>query len=258
MEHFIFGIILEDIHITLADYVGGYATYTLMGGVVAVSNDPNTANTGQTGSKIPKKYIPVAQGFFVSSSTDNSLIANNPNLISPITGGTLVFKNNQRKFARESGGNSLFIRPGEPIDESDSDAREKIRITFKSPSGTYRQLLLGADPSASSYYDLAYDAPMIDVKPEDMYWQLGNSKFIIQALSDFNSGQKVALGIKIETPGLSTIAIDNLENIANHKEIYIYDEFTGISHDLRASNFEINLEKGEYFNRFSLRFAKQH
>ncbi|MFC7774967.1 T9SS type A sorting domain-containing protein [Flavobacterium sp. GCM10027622] len=240
----------------LADYVGGYATYTLMGGVVAVSNDPNTANTGQTGSKIPKKYIPVAQGFFVSSSTDNSLIANNPNLISPITGGTLVFKNNQRKFARESGGNSLFIRPGEPIDESDSDAREKIRITFKSPSGTYRQLLLGADPSASSYYDLAYDAPMIDVKPEDMYWQLGNSKFIIQALSDFNSGQKVALGIKIETPGVSTIAIDNLENIANHKEIYIYDELTGISHDLRASNFEINLEKGEYLNRFSLRFAK--
>jgi hypothetical protein len=241
----------------LTDYVGGYATYTLMGGVVAVSNDPTTANTGQSGSKIPKKYIPVSQGFFVSSSVDNTLIANNPNLTSPVTGGTLVFKNNQRKFARESGGNSTFIRPGEPMDDSAIDAREKIRIVFKSPSGTYRQLLVGADPNASSYYDLAYDAPMLDAKPEDMYWQFGTSKFIIQALSNFNSDQKVPLGIKIETPGVSTIKIDHLENIADYKEIYIYDLLTGISHDLRASDFRITLDKGEYLDRFSLRFSKQ-
>jgi hypothetical protein len=243
----------------LADYVGGYATYTLMGGVVAVSNDPTTANTGQSGSKIPKRYIPVAQGFFISSSIDNNLVANNPNLTSPVTGGTLKIKNNQRKFARETGGSSIFIRPGDPIDDSDgmTDKREKIRILFQSPSGTFRQLLAGADASASNYYDIGYDALMVDAKPEDMYWQFGTSKLIIQAVSDFNPDQKVPIGIKIETPGTATVKIDNLENIAADKGIYIYDELTGVSHDLRASNFTVSLAKGEYLNRFSLRFKNQ-
>ena len=52
----------------LKDYQGGYATYTLMGGVPAVATDTRINNTGATGTKIPGRYIPVGQGFFCVSN----------------------------------------------------------------------------------------------------------------------------------------------------------------------------------------------
>ena len=78
----------------LADYQGGYATYSLAGGVPAASmgtNDPDVA-TGGTPTKLPGRYIPVAQGFFVVAET----------------GGTIKFNNGQRVFAPEDGTNSIL------------------------------------------------------------------------------------------------------------------------------------------------------
>ncbi len=61
----------------LSEYQGGYATYTLAGGVPAASS-----GTSGTATKTPKRYIPVAQGFFVTSSNS----------------GTIKFNNGQRVF----------------------------------------------------------------------------------------------------------------------------------------------------------------
>ncbi len=55
----------------LGQYVGGYATYTLMGGTVAISNDPMINDDNSTGTKIPKRYIPVGQGFFIRTRFRN-------------------------------------------------------------------------------------------------------------------------------------------------------------------------------------------
>ncbi|WP_162126332.1 beta strand repeat-containing protein [Flavobacterium phycosphaerae] len=94
----------------LGQYVGGYATYSLMGGVVAISNDPLTANNGLTGTKVPTKNIAVGQGFFIGTGVITDMPTNNPNLTSPITGGTINFKNSQRVFKTESPANSVFFR----------------------------------------------------------------------------------------------------------------------------------------------------
>ena len=51
----------------LTSYQGGYATYNLSGGTAAVSYgviDPNFS-TGGTPNKIPGRYVPISQGFFV-------------------------------------------------------------------------------------------------------------------------------------------------------------------------------------------------
>lgn len=241
----------------LGQYVGGYATYSLMGGVVAISNDPLINSNGATGTKTPKRYVPVGQGFFIQAILDPAILSasNNPNLISPITGGTVRFKNSQRAFKIESAANSVFFRNNTSIVNADTDNRQKIRLSFESPSGLKRQLLIGADGNASNSFDLGYDAPLIDLNNDDMYWNLNNVKLVIQAITEFQPTLSIPIGIKISTAGNSKIKIDELENIPTSTEIYLFDTITGTYHDIKNQTFETNLPIGEYADRFSLRFS---
>jgi len=243
----------------LNQYVGGYATYTLMGGVVALSNDPLTANNGSAGTKTPKRYIPVAQGFFIGTGATTDVTTNNPNLSTPVTGGTINFKNSQRVFKAESVADSQFFRTqnGSQTTDTADDERQKIRLLFESPNQLYRQILVGVDESATSSFDIGYDAPMIDLNTDDLYWNISDAKFNIQAVANFNSEQIIPIGIKTSVEGLSTIKIAGLENISESTEIYIHDSETGIDYNIRNSDFNISLPIGEYNDRFSLRFSGQ-
>lgn len=242
----------------LAAYIGGYATYTLMGGVNAISNDALINNNGATGTLVPRKYIPVAQGFFVGTTLDPLLISNNPNLSTAITGGPIVFKNSQRVFKVESPINSVFMRSQNNYVTStttEEDSRPKIRLCFDSANGLHRQLLVGVDATATDLFDLGYDAPIIDVNSDDMYWEFSDNKFVIQAIPDFNTNRIIPLSVKISNSGTTTIKIDALENIPSATEIYIFDNVTGIYHDIKNGNCNILLPVGEYVGRFSVRFA---
>ncbi|NNT72452.1 T9SS type A sorting domain-containing protein [Flavobacterium sp. IMCC34852] len=243
----------------LNQYVGGYATYTLMGGVVALSNDPLTANNGSNGTKTPKKYIPVAQGFFIGTGSNTDLVTNNPNLSTPVTGGTITFKNSQRAFKVESSANSVFFRNQDSTENVNTvnDERQKIRLLFESPNQLFRQILVGVDQNATNLFDIGYDAPIIELNSDDLYWNIGEVKYNIQAVSNFSTDQIIPIGIKTSTEGLSTIKLADLENISESTEIYIHDNETGIDHNIRNSDFAIALPIGEYNNRFSLRFASQ-
>jgi hypothetical protein len=245
----------------LAAYIGGYATYTLMGGVNAISNDVLINNNGAIGTLVPRQYIPVAQGFFVGTTLDASLVANNPNLSTTVTGGPIVFKNSQRAFKVESPANSVFMKTQNSnvtsaVNET-QDVRPKIRLLFDSANGLHRQLLVGVDAYATDLFDLGYDAPLIDVNSDDMYWDFLGNKFVIQALPDFNVDRAIPLSLVITNPGEVAIRIDALEHIPDTTELYLYDNATGIYHDLRTSSFTISLAAGTYDHRFSLRFAAQ-
>ncbi|WP_255512758.1 PKD-like domain-containing protein [Flavobacterium sp. GT3R68] len=240
----------------LNEYIGGYATYSLMGGAVAVANDPLTVNNNSTGTRMPGKFIPVGQGFFIGTIVDPLLTTNNPGLTSAITGGPIVFKNTQRLFKTESSSSVFFRNQNESTTAIDVDNRPKIRLKFISPSGVQRQLLLGADSRTSTLFDLGYDAPMIDVNNEDLYWDLNHSKFVIQAITDFSSNQEISLGVKVASVGLTTIKIDNLENITDATSIFIYDNFTGLYYDLKNGDFTASLPIGEHNDRFSVRFSE--
>ncbi|WP_284651709.1 PKD-like domain-containing protein [Flavobacterium terrisoli] len=243
----------------LNQYVGGYATYSLMGGVVALSNDPLTANNGSAGTKTPKRYIPVAQGFFIGTGPTTDLTGNNPGLSTPVTGGTVTFKNTQRVFKAESATDSQFFRTqnGSQNEDTVNDDRQKIRLVFESPNQSYRQILVGVDENATNSFDIGYDAPMIDLNADDLYWNISDAKFAIQAVSNFNSDQIIPIGITTSVEGLTTVKIAALENISESTDIYIHDNESGVDHNIRNSDFSISLPIGEYNNRFSLRFAGQ-
>ncbi|WP_293890081.1 T9SS type A sorting domain-containing protein [Flavobacterium sp.] len=241
----------------LTQYIGGYSSYTLMGGVVAISNDPLINANGSMGTKVPKRYIPVAQGFFIGTGSNSALTGNNPGLSTAVTGGTINFKNSQRTFKIESASNSVFFKSGNQIQTASDtiDTRQKIRLLYQSPSNIYRQILVGVDENATDYFDVGYDAPIIDENAEDLYWKTTDTKLTIQGVSNFNLDQIVPLGLKTSTAGICTIKIDTLENISEDTQLYIHDAETGTDYDIKNADFSISLPVGIYNDRFSLRFT---
>jgi hypothetical protein len=243
----------------LGAYQGGYATYTLIGGTKAISNDARINASGIVGTKIPERYIPVAQGFFVSAISDGALTG----LSQPIAGGDILFKNSQRIFKKEqiTGTNtgSLFFKSAKSkssqIAQDDADTRQKIRLMFDSPNGYHRQLLVGVDAATSNNFDMGYDALLNETNNEDMYWHFSDSKFIIQAVNNFSSEQVLPLGITISKAGLATIRIDSLENIEANANIFVHDKQLNTYHNLKDGNYQVYVTPGTYTERFEITFA---
>lgn len=226
----------------LAEYQGGYGTYSLMGSTKAISNNSRIDAFGELSTKTPQRYIPVSQGFFVVADA----------------GGTLVFKNSQRVFKTEESGSSVFMKPSNVKETvniaSEHDTREKIRLVFDSPFGYHRQILVGVDSLASKNIDLGYDALLIEDNKEDMFWIADQENLIIQAVNHFNNEQKLPVGVKIYQQGLGVIKIDNLENIPNDLDIYIHDKELHRTHNLKNSNYEVYLTPGLITDRFEITF----
>lgn len=241
----------------LAQYTGGYATYTLIGQAEAIANLSLGINNLSYGTKLPKRYIPVGQGFFVEGALDPKV----PETVS-VVGGTLVFKNSQRAFEREAPGSSIFMKgakaKGTTINEAKYvDSRPKIRLQFDSPLGYQRGLLVGVDQRASNNFDIGFDAPLNEDNKEDMFWQLGKGKLVIQGVNNFNLDQELPLGLKIAKAGLATIKIEEIQNIDENTTLNIKDKFTGKTHNISQRPFEIELVPGTYLDRFALIFKYQ-
>jgi hypothetical protein len=226
---------------TLADYQAGYGTYSRGGGVSASSNPPvaGVSSLGLSVKGAPKQYIPVGQAFFVVGDAD---------------GGQIQFNNSQRVFARESSGNSVFMRTNTSEATTNNDLRPKFRIGFDAPKISHRQVLLTLDSNTSDAVDWGYDAEMYEVFDDDMYWILNDKKYVIQATNNFGIDKEIPLGIRTLEGGLISIKVDELENAEDYTNLYIKDNLTGETHDITNQEFSINLEAGEYQDRFLLVF----
>ena len=229
----------------LADYQGGYATYNLSGSTPAASygtNDPLVA-TGGTPVKLPGRYIPVSQGFFVKSENT----------------GTIRFNNGQRIFEKE-GVSSVFVRStadaATTANSYNADTRLKIRLGFNSVNTVHRQLLVTQDSNATSSYDWGYDGEAKTEQMDDMYWMISDNKYTIQGTDVIDHTTILPLGLHVDNDGINTITIDALENVPDDLDIYIYDNVTNIYHDLRQGDATLDLTTGAYLDRFDLRFSQ--
>lgn len=237
----------------LAEYVGGYATRNLTGGVPAVSTDERINANDEVGTKIPGRYIPVAQGFFINTVLDGGVSGNYT-----IQGGDVIFQNSQRIFVKEADNrDSQFLKPEETQKAQQLDSRKQIRLDFRSPMGYNRQILVGVDPNATNGFDLGYDAFLNENNPEDMFWVIDGTKYVIQGVSHFNKDQVLNMGIKTREQGEIIIMINDLVNIPENIQIYLKDTLHNTYHDLRESEFKINLNSGEFKERFKIVFQAE-
>lgn len=230
----------------LAEYQGGYATYNLSGGAPSASlgtSDPDVS-TGGTPTKIPGRYIPVAQGFFVTAEGT----------------GTIEFNNGQRVFQKEGSSSSVFMRPSNDSasstsTEENTDTRMKLRIGFNSVGTIHRQLLVTEDYRATAGYEWGFDAKLNEDQVDDMYWMIEDEKFTIQGIDAINEGTILPIGLHTNQDGINTITIDKLENVPQSLNIYVHDKVLDVHHDLRAADYEVFLNAGTVLDRFDIVFA---
>ena len=244
----------------LQQYVGGYAAYNLSGGVEPASSvDQRINNTGESGGQRPEQFIAIGQGFFVNKVISSSLGSDGELDVVQQTGGqNIILKNTQRAFETETG-ESVFHSQEKKIinataSTNTSNAQRKIWLRFQSPMKYHRQLLVTADPKASSGFDLGYDAPLIEDIEEDMYWSPENYKFVIQGVNNFDLDQELHLEYKVKQKGEIRISIDELKNIPDEMNIFIRDSLLQVTHDMRAADYVVESETGIFSDRFKLVF----
>ncbi|MDX1543178.1 MAG: T9SS type A sorting domain-containing protein, partial [Christiangramia sp.] len=136
------------------------------------------------------------------------------------------------------------------------DSRYKIRLKFSSPKGYNRHILVTADAKTTNEFDLGYDAPLIDNIPEDMYWMIGQSEFVIQAVPNFNYNQVLPLGIKIAQEEEFTIEIEKLENFTKDVNIYLHNKEDDTYHNLSVKSYRATEAPGSYNDKYEIVFTK--
>lgn len=235
----------------LMNYQGGYATRNLVGGTPPIA--PALISNEGSSSRVPGRFIPVGQAFFMAGNG---------------VGGQITFNNSQRAFVREDNADSsVMFRNGDPSQEDilnnrqyevEADTYKRVRLGYNSPDNYHRQILLGfMDEKADAALNPGYDAQHIDAQPSDMYFMLQNVKLNIQGESYFDENTSFPIGIKTATAGTIQLMVDGLENFENEQSVYIYDNVTGAYYDITSGSASIELPAGIYDNRFSLRFKTE-
>ena len=227
----------------LSDYQGGYATYNLTGATLAVP-DPDVSSIG-SGSRLPKRYVPVGQGFFVQGS---------------LIGGTIEFNNGQRAFQREMDGNSEFISrtPGTPPPGND-DEIQRVYFKFTTPEGPQRQLLLGIKAGLADGINYGYDADRLYAQRTDCAWKTADRSLVIQAIGSIDDGLELPLEVKVgNTGGICKFETEGLEQLEDGVEAYFLDKQTGKSTRLVAgTTAQFELGEGLYNDRFYVTFRRK-
>lgn len=225
-------------------YQGGYATRTLVGGVPPVA-PPGISGEGSS-SRIPNRFIPVGQGFFVKGNG---------------TGGNIKFNNGQRAFVREENSESFTtFRQASTIDNEEDqfegDSYARIRLGYDFVNGFHRQVLLGfMDDKANASFNSGYDAVNNDSNPDEMTFKLGGNRCVILGEGYFDISKSFPLEVKSLEPGTTRFTLDGTENLDPNQAIYIFDAANNIYHDLREGDFEVTVNAGLTPDRFFLKFT---
>jgi hypothetical protein len=154
--------------------------------------------------------------------------------------------------------NNSETNPQNSNDEEIPDNYTRLRLGYTGSTNFHRQLLIGfMNENANDEYNLGYDGEIIDLQPDDVYFQTGNYKLVIQGVGYFYSNAIYPLTVKSSQSGTVTFMIDGLENFDLNQPIYIHDNTNDSYNDIRTSNFTVVLPAGEINDRFSLRFSNQ-
>ncbi|WP_223154786.1 HYR domain-containing protein, partial [Aestuariibaculum sediminum] len=248
----------------LREYQGGYATFTLAGGLAPPVGLKYTTTDGYeisgegTTTLLPIAHIPVAQGFLVTAAfankTSNIVRFQNDqrDRLSFPAGSTqnLVLKNSNTKGAKNTANSN---KPEEPENEI-----QRIRFEFKNQKGK-RPLLLAFTPnnSASEGFDFGYDAKIDDPLEDDMLFAVDVFKVNIQAVGAFDESKQYPFNIYTNKGGDFDIEVTAIENLPASTKVYIYDSMLGTytKIDDKNSSFNISLDPGTYTDRFYVTFT---
>lgn len=247
-----------------ADYVGGYATYTInadgsMPSFVAATYNTynsdgsiNTTGPGSTSGKQVGRYLPIAQGFMVEGN--------------PTSSGTFTFKNSHRAYYKQSDSDSEFFRTSTINDETEQTTSEgfptipsytkRFRL-YTDFDGVYtRELMMNFHPDATLGFDYGYEGNNPGGVTTDSFWITETNALVIQAVS-FDIEHKLPVALYVNSNQDVVFSIKDVQNFDEDTPIYIHDKELDTYTDLKVEDYTINLDIGYYGERFEIVFLNQ-
>jgi len=252
----------------VADYLGGYASYTITSdGATETYLDAtfdtynsdgslNTTGGARTSSKTARRYIPIGQGFMVIGTANS----------------TARTQNSHRQYYKQSDTDSEFFRIGDPnkkkhVNNSNSEivydanglqilpnTYKRFRLNIDFNNVYTRQVLQNFHHSATDGFDYGLEIESPEGVDSDAHWVLNDKPFIAQAFK-FDESLKIPLVINLDSQQLIRFRIFDIQNFNANQTIYLHDIETDTYIDLTKQNYEVNLEVGNYANRFEITFV---
>ena len=256
----------------IADYVGGYASYTITedGTLQTFNAAPfntytssgmiNTIGSASTSGKSVKRYLPIGQGFMVFG----------------VANGVVLTKNAHREYIKE-GVDSEFFRQADSGSKTNSDVDTEARIEYNEEGFSIipeaykrfrinidfnevytRQLVHNFHDSATDFYDRGLESIALTIS-NDGYWTSNEKNYVAQA-NNYNEELKIPLTINIsESQPLLRFRLLDVQNFDETQPIYLHDIESGVYYDLKNQDVEVNnLETGNYTNRFEITFINSN
>jgi len=128
-------------------------------------------------------------------------------------------------------------------------------LNMTDDTGHFNQIAVGFYPDATTGFDRLFDAhTMNDGSDFALYAVSDDHKLVIDALPDTNiSGTRVPLTIEVTAASNLTLSLDHQTGLDDF-DIYLFDNNTQNTIDLKAIDYTFNLPAGVYDGRFELVF----
>jgi len=246
-----------------SDYEGNYATYMSAGlglGVAVAATTSLITGSANPSVKVPKRYIPIAQGFFIDADATGTVTFKNTQRPKDILG--LVSFQDTYKESATSGG-SVFLKSAK-ANQQKTTSTNRIhyylgnKMTFptlvfniKINEQFNRHLLLLLRPDADETVQEGKEAQMYDELSSDAFWAIDDKKYSIQSDAFFED-KRIPLGMKANTDSEFVVSIEANEYNAP-TDVYLYDTVTETEYSLATAQ-NISLSAGNYIDRFEIRF----
>ncbi len=206
---------------------------------------PATVGGGGTGSNpaIPNGTIEIGQGFIVKATQSGALEFNN----------SMRIGNNSNQFFK-SGNNSTAVSTEYPIE------RHRIWLSLSNSTNPLNTILVGYADGATNGVDTGYDGVCLVGTGSYFYSILSNQEYTIQGrLLPFMDTDIVPLGFKATETNNYTISLFNTDGLfSGSQDIFILDTLTGITHNLKTSNYTFTSDAGVFENRFYLKYTNDN
>jgi hypothetical protein len=116
-----------------------------------------------------------------------------------------------------------------------------------------REITLAFNPNTTDGFDTAMDASSNESLVNDVYFPLNNVPFVISTLP-FDIDKRIPISFKIGEQATIKVFVGGIINFDGSNEVYLYDDLTGVYHDIKNDFYEVLLPVGVYDNRFQITF----
>jgi len=252
----------------VADYIGGYASYTInAAGTVDTFIDAkfdtynsdgtfNTSGADSTTGKFVERYIPIGQGFMVEG----------------VGNGNIFTRNSHREYYSEAGAESVFFRNGSDKSSGDKEKVTRMRRNedgYKIVPDDYKRFRLNIDfndtytirliqnfhESATDGFDYGLEIKQAaDEKSEVYFKNVGDDAEILAQANQFDRDLRIPLYIELTEQKSIRIRIADVQNFDDNQEIFLHDISNDFYYDLREVNFEAVVDAGLNDSEYEITF----